>query len=297
MDISVIIPTFNNSLMLSSTLSAFERVKLAKDTEFIVVDNNSTDDTPEIIRSFSDRLPIKYAFEPNQGVSAAKNRGLGMANGKVLIFTDDDVRPCAEWLMLYLDAYKQNPTGFFWGGPVISIFEGPVPDKRLLKFAPPSVKGLNLGDEEHILTDEEWFIGANWACTPDILSTVGLFNEAVGPYPGAPTPLVGEETELQRRIRAAGFKALYLPDALNHHVVPAKKCTLAHVADRAEASGRFSRITAQEARIPRWRYRKCVERWVKAWIKRIAGKDWYPDYISYRVDKGFILGAPKRPKE
>lgn len=91
MNVSVIIPTFNNAVMLATTLLAFERVQFPESTELIVVDNNSTDDTADTVKSFLVRLPVRYAFEPNKGVSAAKNRGLRMAGGKLLIFTDDDV--------------------------------------------------------------------------------------------------------------------------------------------------------------------------------------------------------------
>ena len=182
---------------------------------------------------------------------------------------------------------------------MLSEFEGPVPDERLLRFAPPSVRGLCFGAGERALAPDEWFIGANWSCTPDALWLVGGFNEAIGPYPGARVALVGEETDLQRRLRAAGYTGLYLPAALLRHVVPARKCTLEHLAARAEAGGRYSRTITPVERgprtlrgIPLWRYRKCVERRIRAWVMRIAGRDWYPDYISYRADLGFLLGLP-----
>ena len=137
--------------MLANTLSAFELVKYPENTEIVVVNNNSTDSTAETIRNFSDRLPIQYTFESKQGLNAARNKGIYKARGKLVVFTDDDVRPCPEWLTSYLDAYRQNPKWFFWGGSVVSEFEGSTPDKRLLRFAPPSVKGLDLGTQKRNL--------------------------------------------------------------------------------------------------------------------------------------------------
>lgn len=301
MSVSIVMPTYNNADMLASTLAAFERVDFPKSSELIVVDNNSADHTAETVRRFSERLPVRYAFEATRGVSSAKNRGIRMAKGELLIFTDDDVRPVATWIAAYVSAYRKNPSGFFWGGPIESEFQGPLPEERLWKFAPPSVKGLNFGVEERLLEANEWFAGANWACPADALSWVGLFDEAVGPYPCAPVALVGEESDLQRRLRVSGYTSLYLPAASLRHVVPARKCTLKHVADRAEAYGRYSRAIAPVeggARtlrgVPLWRYRRCIESWVRAWAKRIAGRDWYPDYISYRSDRGFLLGLPAR---
>jgi GT2 family glycosyltransferase len=303
MDVSIILPTFNNAKMLATTLAAFEQVQFPQTAELIVVDNNSRDDTAKVVESFTPRLPIRYAFEPNKGVSAAKNCGLRMAKGRLLIFTDDDVRPGPVWLTTYLSAYRKNTEGFIWGGPVVSEFEGPMPDPRLLRFAPYSVKGLDLGDRERVLDDHEWFIGANWGCPAEAMSRVGPFNEAIGPYPGATVVLAGEETEMQRRFRAAGYKSMYLPATTLRHVVPARKCTLEHAANRAEAGGRLARAMAPVERgvgtlygVPLWCYRKCAERWLLAWIKRISGRDWYPDYISYRADLGFLKGMPSNRK-
>jgi glucosyl-dolichyl phosphate glucuronosyltransferase len=299
MDVSVIMPTFNNAAMLETTLSAFKRVHFPEGTELIIVDNNSTDDTGKTVRRFSERLPLRSAFEANLGVSSAKNRGIRMATGELLIFTDDDVRPAPTWITTYVNAYRKNPRGFFLGGPIESEFQGALPEERLLRFAPLSVKGLSFGVEQRLLEDNEYFLGANWACPADALSKIGLFDEAVGPYPGARVSLSGEETDLQMRLREGGYAGLYLPEASLRHVVPAWKLTLKHIAARAEANGRFVRVNAPLQKVkgsfrgvPLWRYRRCVERWLRAWVKRIAGRDWYPDYISYRYDRGFLLGLP-----
>jgi glucosyl-dolichyl phosphate glucuronosyltransferase len=297
MRVSIVLPTYNNAKMLGSTLAAFECVDFPEGSELIVVDNNSTDTTAVTVRSFSGRLPLRYAFEANRGVSSAKNRGICMSKGELLIFTDDDVRPVANWIFTFVSAFCHNPSGYFWGGPIESEFQGALPDERLLKFAPFSVKGLSFGTKERLLGDNEWFAGANWACPADALSQVGLFDETVGPYPGARVSLNGEETDLQMRLKIGGCSALYLPEASLRHVVPARKTTLKHIAARAEANGRFERRnspfekgTGTFCGVPLWRYRRCAERWAKAWTKRISGRDWYPDYISYRFDKGFLLG-------
>ena len=86
-DISVVIPTYNRSEMLkraiSSVLNQTIRVR-----EIIVVDNNSSDDTPEII---SDLYPqIKYFVEKKQGVSHARNLGIKKSKSK-LPFSNDSL--------------------------------------------------------------------------------------------------------------------------------------------------------------------------------------------------------------
>jgi glucosyl-dolichyl phosphate glucuronosyltransferase len=301
MDVSVIIPTFNNAKMLASTLSAFEHVHFPEAAELIVVDNNSIDDTEKTVRQFSERLPLRYAFEPIQGISSAKNHGIRIARGALLIFTDDDVRPVDAWIATYLSAYRKNPTEHFWGGPIESEFQGALPDKRLWKFAPFSVRGLSYGTNKRLLAPDEYFLGANLACSADALSQVGLFDVALGLNPGAQVSLTGEETNLQMRLKREGYAGIYLPDASVRHVVPARKTTFKHFAARAEALGRFERVNAPFEKgkctfrgVPVWRFRRCVEKWVKAWLKRFAGRDWHSDYILYREDRGFLLGSLKR---
>ena len=301
MNISVVIPTYNNASMLATTLSAFERVHFPKDAELIVVDNNSTDDTAETINTFVDKLPVRYAFEPRQGISAAKNRGIDTARGKLLVFTDDDVRPCPEWLTIYSDEYRNSPQGFFWGGPIVSEFEGPMPSESLLRYAPESVKGLDYGSVERSLEENECFISANIALPSHAIVEVGGYSTALGLNAKPNLVLAGEETDLQKRLRSAGYNCKYLPSASIQHVVPARKCTLEHIAARIEAHGRYQRsnVTVEEtvrtlAGVPLWRYRRCAERFSLAWLKRISGRDWYRDYISYRLDKGFLLGIPGR---
>ncbi len=303
MEVSIIIPTFNNEAMLATTLAAFERLIFPKETELIVVDNNSNDATAKTIESFSDRLPIRYVFEKKQGISAAKNSGINASKGKLLIFTDDDVRPSSEWIETYWAAYKKTNKKLFWGGPIVSAFEGPEPDASLLRFAPPSVRGLDLGERSRFLKTNEWFVGANLAIAADAIEEVGGFNINLGLDPTIGIVSVGEESDLQRRLRSAGYRSLYLPSASLRHVVPRNKCSLAHIASRAEACGRYLRTMNPEENesralrgVPLWRYRKCAERWVSAWIKRISGREWHSDYISYRADLGFIKGMPLNQK-
>lgn len=283
--------------MLATTLAAFEQVVFQDESELIVVNNNSTDHTEETIKGFSDRLPIRYVYEKKQGISAAKNRGIDVARGQLLIFTDDDVRPSPAWIKTYWTAYKQDHNKLYWGGPIESEFEGPKPDASLLRFAPPSVKGLDLGTCMRFLEPNEWFVGANLALSADAFKEVGGFNVALGLDPSAGIVAVGEESDLQRRLKLAGYRAMYLPAASLRHVVPRQKCSLEHIASRAEACGRYMKTIAaatDEGRtfrgLPLWRYRKCAERLLSAWIKRMTGRDWYPDYISFRADLGFIKG-------
>ncbi len=93
MNLSVIIPAFNEAGYLPSTLDSIRRASehLQSQTdvgvEVIVVDNNSTDDTAAIAES----MGATVVGEPVQGIGSARNRGASAAEGDVLVFVDADV--------------------------------------------------------------------------------------------------------------------------------------------------------------------------------------------------------------
>lgn len=296
MDVSVIIPTYNNCSRLNLTLTAFTGLDFHPDIswELIVVDNNSNDSTKKTIESYSGVLPIKYVSESNQGISNAKNAGLKKASGQLVIFTDDDVRPCKDWILVYWREYKLNPVGYFWGGPVVSEFEAPPIDWALIQLAPPSVKGLHWGNYKRKLTPREFFIGANWAVPLRIVKGIGGFNIKMGLNPLSGKVLVGEESDLMNRLQTIGLRPLYLPGASIKHFVPKMKMTLDHIASRTEASGRFLADKALNTPsvcfqgVPRWIYKQAFVFLLKSKIKRILLMHWHLDYLSYRRLVGCI---------
>ncbi len=96
MKISVIIPVFNGERTVENNLAAVKQQKSAgNDVEVIVVDDGSFDKTPEILRKISD---ITVVTQKNRGPAAARNSGARQASGEILVFTDSDTVPHANWL-------------------------------------------------------------------------------------------------------------------------------------------------------------------------------------------------------
>jgi glycosyltransferase involved in cell wall biosynthesis len=94
--ISVIIPVYNDAQRLRLCLAALENQSYPKYSyEVIVIDNNSTDNVKELVNSFSQAI---YAFEKTTGSYAARNKGISLAKGEVLAFTDSDCIPALHWL-------------------------------------------------------------------------------------------------------------------------------------------------------------------------------------------------------
>lgn len=237
MDISVVLCTYNNAERLRITLQSFCRLNQPEglDWELVVVNNNSTDDTETVIKSFDGRLPITYVYEPEQGLSRARNTGLDVAEGELIVFTDDDVKPNPDWLTAYWEAYQDRPEENYFGGPVESEYEEEPPDGELLEIAMPSVVGLDYGPESGKLDSEDIFIGANWACPSVHLRRVGGFDESFGLNASTGSVNVGEETELMSRLEDAGLCGWYVSKAKLKHFVPKTKCKIGHICSRRVA--------------------------------------------------------------
>jgi glycosyltransferase involved in cell wall biosynthesis len=127
--LSVVICTWNRAQSLRVALSSLTRLvdPAGANWEVVVVDNNSTDDTRAAVEEHRDALPVRYVFEPRQGLSHARNRAVQEAGGDLIIFTDDDVRVDPRWLAEYASAAQQYPEAAFFGGTIDLRFPGTPP--------------------------------------------------------------------------------------------------------------------------------------------------------------------------
>jgi glycosyltransferase involved in cell wall biosynthesis len=85
--VSVIIPTYNSARYLVEALESV-LAQTFRDVEVLVIDDGSTDETPEIMKRYGE--PVRYLRQENAGVAAARNRGIGESSGKYIAFLDAD---------------------------------------------------------------------------------------------------------------------------------------------------------------------------------------------------------------
>ena len=124
MHMSILIATYNRAEVLRHTLEAMCALdRKGVDVEFVVIDNNSSDNTSDVADSFKERLPIQHLFQPRQGKSAALNLALDAGNlGDIVVFTDDDVVPPSDWLNRIVCSCEHNADYDVFGGPICLIF-------------------------------------------------------------------------------------------------------------------------------------------------------------------------------
>jgi glucosyl-dolichyl phosphate glucuronosyltransferase len=291
MDLTVLFSTWNDP-RLPTTLEAFTQCVIPEGLKWqlVIVNNNCTDNTDEIVARYMKVLPITYVKEPQPGLSKARNAGLKAAAGKLIIFTDSDVRPSREWIRVFWEAFSKNPSGEFWGGPIESEFEGKKPDQELMRLAPYSVRGLDFGPKSIPLADDQYFISANWAAPLQSIRDAGGFDISKGLNPQSKKLITGEESDLMDRLRGRGLTGVYLPGARLQHFVPKEKCTLEHIVARCEAGAlenydkyRFRLMSTVWFNKPVGMYVHVTYHLVRFAAKRLTLRTGSDEYIKLRI--------------
>src|SRR5262249_43621702 len=111
-DISVVVATYNRCSVLRRALeSVVAQHDRSVPYEVIVVDNNSSDETRQVVESFSsqDAPRVKYIFEAKQGVSYARNAGIAGSSAPVIAFFDDDVCVAPDWIVNIKRTLDEHP--------------------------------------------------------------------------------------------------------------------------------------------------------------------------------------------
>src|SRR5687767_10356547 len=120
MNVSIAICTWNRASLLARTLDEMTKIRVPSGLswELLVINNNCTDTTNEVVHQFEGRLPIRLLFENAPGLSHARNLALIEAKGAWLIFTDGDVLVEPQWIGAGLETAQRFPTGAVVGGRV-----------------------------------------------------------------------------------------------------------------------------------------------------------------------------------
>jgi len=217
MDLSIIICTYNRCAGLKVTLKSLQLQEIPADFywEIIVVDNNCTDDTSKIVKDFSENteLAVRYVKEKKQGLSYARNTGVAAAQGKYLLFIDDDEIAEKHLVKEVYDTFKGYGCDCV-GGKIHLKCEEKMP-KWLKKELWGFLTYLDYGEVAFEMDEKRYPFGGNMAFSRDILEKIGAFNVNLGRK--GDKLIGGEEVDLFKRMLASGAKGIYQPNALVYH--------------------------------------------------------------------------------
>ena len=219
MDATVIVCTYNRAESLRDTLRTLRAQKTSpsRSWEVVVVDNNSNDHTYRVVEEVQREWPLlRYEFEQAQGLSHARNHGIAVAQGDVLLFTDDDVLPEPDWLettLAGMDKYQADACG----GYIAPIWESPPPSWLTERFYGFLAVRTDRADDYLIADTSHTPFGANMAFRKAVFERVGLFDTSRGRK--GKVLASGEDGEMFERILAAGLKVMFIGGSRVHHKV------------------------------------------------------------------------------
>ncbi len=243
MQLSVIIPTRNRSVLLARCLQSLtEQTVSCNHFEVLVIDNASIDETTSVCAGFREKLSnLRYCLEPSPGLHAGRHCGVKLSRGEILLFVDDDIKAFPTWLEGVSEAFE-DPDVALVGGRVLPEYESP-PPKWLDELWSGNSRGrwlgyLSLSDLGDVV--REVAPSLVWGCNFSIRKSVLL--ECGGFHPdGMPQELVrfrGDgETAVSRCLKRKGYKAVHHPKASVHHWVPTARMQMDYLAQRAYLQG------------------------------------------------------------
>ena len=178
--------------------------------ELLIVDNGSTDNTASVLMpATSTKFSLRVLREDRQGKSSALNRGLSLAQGKILLIVDDDVVVHPLWLIKHLESYSLSSFDAVQGRvlPGVDLDGKPADPNKLREYNIPII---DYGDQ---ICEIRGLTGTNISFKREVFERVGRFDTRLGPGAAG----FSEDSEYSIRIRQAGFKIGYTPDAVAYH--------------------------------------------------------------------------------
>jgi len=208
--VSVIIPTRNRRDSLGRLLDCLKSSQRIGDLceEVVVINNASTDDTPQYLVTFAQQWSLlKVLEEKRPGKNYALNRGLLAATGGILCLMDDDIVLEPDWLDALVRDYRQSP----YDALQPRVLPGLDPEGRKANFNKLYQYNIPVIDYGDDLCDVRGLTGVIMSFRRSVYESIGGFDERL------PASGYHGDTDISKRIRTAGFKIGYTPHVVAYH--------------------------------------------------------------------------------
>jgi len=241
--ISAVICSYNRArFIINAVESIFNQDFDKRRYEVIVVDNNSTDDTVQLLAAYKANHPdyyFSYYTEHNQGVAYTRTRCAKEAKGEIIAYLDDDSTAQPGWLSSIVSFFDEHPDTWSVGGKIIPKFLTGIPD-WYSKYFFGLVGNFDQGPEVKKLTGARYPCGANMAFRVKVFEEIGYFNTDLGRK--GTGLLANEEKDIYLRILQHHHNVYYLPHVAVLHCVEANKFDKAYVKRHSMGIGGGERL-------------------------------------------------------
>jgi glycosyltransferase involved in cell wall biosynthesis len=226
LDFTVAIPTYNGASRLPELLKRLQNQLHTENIswEIIVVDNNSTDDTAQVVQNYQANwqsgYPLKYYFEPQQGAAYARKRAVIEASGRFIGFLDDDNYPLSNWVAAAYAFGQEYPQAGAYASQIHPDWEvEPSEDfrRRIAPFLAITERGnipLLYEPKNKLLPPSAGLVVRRQAWLESVPQNPILTGRT-------PTSmLTSEDLEMLCYIQKAGWEVWYNPEMEIYHKIP-----------------------------------------------------------------------------
>ncbi|MDX2302298.1 MAG: glycosyltransferase [Microscillaceae bacterium] len=296
--ISIIIPTYNGAHKIGNTLQSLASQTWdipEVDYEILVVIDGSKDNTMEILHNqeFINKS-LQIIDQVNQGRAATRNRGAQEAQGELLVFFDDDIRPIPSCLKLHWLHHLNHPQSILVGSPLeeMRLMQTDIQKYRAYlsrKWVAPLAKNA-----EPLKADQLFLTAANFSIPKKIFNDLGGFDHRLSD---------AEDYDLAVQAHELGIPIYFNPEALGWHddfitcstyIRRGREYRKAHQALQKLKPELYQKYNV-EAYAPAKGLKKAIYRFFsqKSWVKLIDQNFWLlwiPQKLRYKIYDLVITG-------
>ena len=208
-EVSIVVPTFHRPDGLRACLEGITQLRFdMRRAEIIVVDDGGVPGVvAAVAKEFRDRLAVRTIHKSNGGPASARNAGAAEANGRFLVFIDDDCVPHRSWLSSLVQTLEKSPAALT-GGPVLNG----LPDNR---YADASQRIATCVATHYAegRGAERFFTTNNFALSAERFRELRGFDESIAAW-------TAEDKEFCDRWRDCGYPMVWTSDARVDHSHP-----------------------------------------------------------------------------
>lgn len=230
----VVICTYNNAMLLDRTLASIaqQQVSACHTWSVLVVDNNCTDSTADLVNQYIQMQTIpglRRVVESKQGLTQARLCGLRHTTSDWIAFIDDDCLLAETWVEQAIQfAAAHSQCGAF-GGKVLLEWEQP-PSPLLLKHQ-RAFAASDRGESVQKLSRQQFHLpGAGLVVQRAALLDSGWLDQPFLNGREGTKLTAGEDSEIVLRILNAGYEVWYTPNCRLHHFIPTKRISESYLA-------------------------------------------------------------------
>jgi glycosyltransferase involved in cell wall biosynthesis len=227
--LDVVVCTYNNAASLDVVLGALaaQRVEPGVDWRILVVNNNSTDETEEVVVRHAREMPMPLTMlrEPEQGLTPARLRGVTSTSGDWIAFVDDDCVLADDWIQQAADFARAHPDCGGFGGRVVLDWERPPPE-FVTRY------GWAYAEQDHGREPTRLgaLAGAGFVIRRQALEETGWVERQFLADRVGEKLISGGDVEMALRL-ASRFDLWYAPALRLRHRIPARRATLRYLKD------------------------------------------------------------------